>query len=48
MSVGPVMMMLISLIFLHFYPITDERRSRTKLALENRLVYCVHVRLSCR
>ena len=39
MSVGPVLMMLISLVFLHFYPITDERRRQTKLKLENRLVY---------
>ena len=39
MSVGPVLMMLISLLFLHFYPITEERRRQTKLQLENRLVY---------
>ena len=38
MSIGPVVMMLISLVFLHFYPITEERRRRTKLELENRLV----------
>ena len=43
MSIGPVVMMLISLAFLHFYPITEERRRRTKLELENRLVYYVYV-----
>ena len=39
MSVGPVLMMLISLIFLHYYPITEARRRRTKLELENRSVF---------
>ncbi|XP_065890144.1 sodium-dependent lysophosphatidylcholine symporter 1-B-like isoform X2 [Dysidea avara] len=36
MCVGPILMMLVSLLFLHFYPITEERRRRTKIELENR------------
>ena len=38
MSVGPILMMLTSLAFLHFYPITESRRKNTKLQLENKLV----------
>ena len=45
MSVGPILMMLTSLAFLHFYPITESRRKNTKLQLENKLVLssCVYV-----
>ena len=43
MSVGPILMMLTSLAFLHFYPITEARRKKTKLDLENMLVFILYV-----
>ena len=40
MSVPPILFTLISLIFLHLYPITEQRRERTKRELKQRRYHC--------
>jgi len=42
-TVPPIIFILISFIFLNFYPITEKTRKRTKMLLEERRYVCLKV-----